>query len=50
MDDGNMTEDELEDAADDADNDDLPVADLPPGLVKALADAGVKTKKDWDEL
>ena len=32
---------ELEDPTDDADTDDLPVADLPSGLVKALKDAGV---------
>ena len=49
-DDGKMTDEEMEDAADAADNDDLPVADLPQGLVRALADAGVKTKEDWDEL
>ena len=40
----------MEAAAEDADNDDLPAADLPPGLVAALAAAGVKTKKDWDDL
>ena len=32
------------------DDDDLPSVDLPPGLVAALADAGVKTQEDWDKL
>jgi hypothetical protein len=49
-DDGTMTEEELEEAAEDADTDDLPFVDLPPGLVAALAEAGVKTKADWDAL
>ncbi|MGO9666404.1 MAG: hypothetical protein ACLP66_24275 [Polyangia bacterium] len=48
--DDKLTEEEMEAAAEDADNDDLPMADLPPGLVAALAAAGVKTKKDWDDL
>ncbi|MGA7741812.1 MAG: hypothetical protein WCE40_08235 [Polyangia bacterium] len=48
--DDKLTEEEMEAAADDADNEDLPAADLPPGLVAALAAAGVKTKKDWDDL
>lgn len=43
-------EDLLEEAAEDADNDDLPDVALAPGLVAALADAGVKTKEDWDAL
>ncbi len=41
---------ELEDPTDDADTDDLPVADLPPGLVDALKDAGVRGRKDWGKL
>jgi hypothetical protein len=49
-DDGILTEDEMEEAAEDADNDDLPMVNLPPGLVKALAEAGVKTKEDWEKL
>ena len=48
--DDKLTEEEMEAAADDADNEDLPAADLPPRLVAALAAAGVKTKKDWDDL
>lgn len=42
------TEEELEEHAEDGD--DLPQIDLPPRLVAALADAGVKTKADWDKL
>jgi hypothetical protein len=37
-------EDQLEEAAEDADNDDLPFVDLPPGLVAGM------TKADWDAL
>ena len=42
------TENDLEEAAEESD--DLPDVDLPSGLVDALADAGVKTKEDWDAL
>jgi hypothetical protein len=48
--DGKLTEDEREDAAEDADNDDLPFVGLAPALMADLADAGVKTKADWDAL
>ena len=50
-DDDEPTEDELEEFAEEADDsDDLPSVGLPPGLVAALADAGVRTKEDWDAL
>ena len=42
------TEDELEEAAEESD--DLPEVSLAPDLVAALADAGIKTKADWDAL
>ena len=41
-------EDEMEEAVEESD--DLPDVNLPPGLVDALADAGIRTRKDWDAL
>ena len=48
-----MTEeelDELEDLVDEQEGDDLPSVGLPPALVAALAEAGVKTAADWKKL
>ena len=45
------TEDELEEAAEEAEeSDDLPDVGLSPGLLADLADAGVRTRADWDAL
>jgi hypothetical protein len=38
------------DPVEEEDTDDLPVADLPPALVDALKDAGVRGRKDWGKL
>lgn len=47
-DDDEPSEEEMEEMIEDSD--DLPEASLAPGLVAALADAGIKTQADWDAL